>query len=85
LDDAYDTEVSAVLLGFSMLDKTQRNAFAEQFNKFMYGSPQRQRWLMEYWSADCRESKNPAARMIAESSAVYAASTKRRRKKKPRE
>ena len=80
MDDSYDTEVSAALLGFSMLDKVQRNAFAEQFNKFIYGSPQRQRRLIEYWSADCRESKNPTANMIAESSAVYAARTKKQRK-----
>jgi hypothetical protein len=80
LDDSFDTKVTAVLLAFGMLDKAQRQAFAEHFNKFMYGSPQRQRQSMEYWSTRCRESENPTVRMIAESSAVYAASTKRRRK-----
>lgn len=80
MDDSYETEVFAVLLGFSMLDKAQRNAFAEQFNNFMYGSPQRQRQYMELWSTQCRESENPTAKMIAESSAVYAAGNKRRRK-----
>lgn len=80
MDDSYDTEVSAVLLGFGMLDKAQRHAFAEQFNTFMYGSPQGQRRLMDAWSIQCRESENPTARMIAETSAVYAAGTKKRRK-----
>ena len=80
MDDSYDTEVSAVLLGFGMLDKAQRHAFAEQFNTFMYDSPQGQRRSMDVWSIQCRESENPTARMIAETSAVYAAGTKKRRK-----
>jgi hypothetical protein len=80
LDDSFDTEVSVLLLGFGMLDKAQRYAFAEQFNNFMYDSPQGQRRLMDVWSIQCRESENPTARMIAESSAVYAVGKKKRRK-----
>ncbi|RUL66760.1 hypothetical protein EKH79_02810 [Dyella dinghuensis] len=82
MDDSYDTEVSTVLLGFGLLDRAQRLAFSEQFNNFMYGSPQRQRSLMEYWSSQCRESENPTARMIAESAADYVVSKKKRRKGK---
>jgi hypothetical protein len=84
VDDSYDTEVSAALLGFGMLGKAQRLAFSEQFNNFMYGSAQRQRLLMESWSSQCRESENPTARMIAESSADYAVSTKKKRRKNKR-
>jgi hypothetical protein len=80
VDDSYDTEVSAALLGFGMLDTMQRRAFAEQFNKFVYGSPHGQRRMIEVWSTQCRESENPTARMIAETSAVYVASRQKRRK-----
>jgi hypothetical protein len=86
LDDLYDTEVYAVLLAVGMLKKAQREAFAEQFNRFTYGSAQLQRRLMQHWSGMCSESENPTTRMIAESSAVYVVTTKkRRRKKKPDE
>ncbi|RDS86024.1 hypothetical protein [Dyella psychrodurans] len=78
MDDSYDTEVYAVLLGVGTLDRAQRDAFAEEFNKFMYGSPQGQRRLMEHWSSQCGESENPTIRMIAESSAVYVASTRKK-------
>jgi hypothetical protein len=79
VDDSYDMEVLAVLLNFGMLNKAQRSAFADQFNRFMYGSPQRQRGLMERWSILCRHSQSPTIKMIAESSATYIA-----REKKPR-
>lgn len=82
MDDSYDTEISAVLLGFGMLDKAQRLVFSEHFNNFMYGSPQQQRSLMDSWFSQCRESENKTARMIAESSTDYAVGTKKRGKAK---
>jgi hypothetical protein len=86
LDDLFDTEVYAVLLAVGMLKKAQRQLFAEQFNKFTYGSAQTQHRLMRHWSGKCRDSENPTTRMIAESSAVYVATPKtKRRKKKPGE
>jgi hypothetical protein len=84
LDDSYNTEITAVLLGFCMLDKAQRHVFAEQFNNFVYGSSYEQQRLMQIWSAECRESENPTVRMIAESSAVYTVGKKRRRKARRR-
>jgi hypothetical protein len=80
VDDSYDTEVSAVLLRFGMLGKHQRIAFADQFNKFVYGSPQRQRQLIEQWLGICRDSKNPAVKMIGESSANYVVRSKKSRR-----
>jgi len=86
LDDSYDTEVYAVLLSFGMLNKAQRHAFAEQFNRFTWGSAQLQRRLMQQWSGRCRDDANPMTRMIAESSAVYVATPRKRRgSKKPSE
>jgi hypothetical protein len=74
-------EVFAVLLSFGMLNKMQRSAFAEQFNRFTYGSPQRQRSLMERWSDKCRHSENATTKMIAESSAAYITRAKKPRNK----
>jgi hypothetical protein len=84
LDDLHETDVHAVLLAVGMLNKAQRQEFAEQFNKFVYGSTQTQRRMMQQWGGKCRDSKNPTTRMIAESSAIYVATPKTtRRKKKP--
>lgn len=82
MDDSNDMEVYAVLLAVGMLKKAQRQVFAEQFNKFSYGSSQTQRRLMQHWSVRCRHSENPTTRMIAETSAVYVATPKRPRRKK---
>jgi hypothetical protein len=80
MDDAYDSEVSAVLLYFGRLDKAQRIVFADQFNQFLYGSPQRQRQLMEQWLNIFRDSKKPSIKMVCESTANYTARLKKSRK-----
>jgi hypothetical protein len=80
MDDAYDSEVSAVLLYFGRLDKAQRIVFADQFNQFLYGSPQQQRQLMEQWWDTFRDSKSPSVKMICESPAKYTARRKKSRK-----
>ena len=80
MDDAYDSEVSAVLFFFGRLDKAQRIAFADQFNQFLYGSPQRQRQLMEQWLNIFRDSKEPSIKMVCESPANYTARPKKSRK-----
>lgn len=80
MDDAYDSEVSAVLLHFGRLGKAQRIAFADQFNQFLYGSPQRQRQLMEQWLDIFGGSENPSIKMVCESPANYTARGKKSRK-----
>jgi hypothetical protein len=85
LDDSQDTQVCAVLLSVGMLNKAQRQAFAEQFNKFTYGSSQTQRRLMRHWGAKCSKSDDPRIRMIAEASALYIVTPEKRRHKKKQE
>ena len=84
MDESKVREVSAALLGFGMLDEAQRRAFADRLNDFVYDSPQGQLRLMEDWSSQCLESENPAARMIAETSATYVAIRRKPRKGKRR-
>jgi len=71
--ESNDSDIAAVLLGFIGLDKTQRDEFMGQLNEFIYVSSRQKRKLVESWLEACRESADPAANMIAESLAEYAA------------
>jgi hypothetical protein len=84
LDHSLDTEVSAALLGFGLLTQEQRDAFAEQYNQFVFCSAQEQTKMMGHWCIQCFESGNPKARMIAEDSAEYVVSKKKRRRSRRR-
>jgi hypothetical protein len=80
MDESYDAAVSAVLLGYSTLSKTQRAVFMDRLNQFMFVSPQQQRRIANDWLRSCQASVDPAARVVAESAAVYAAECKKPRK-----
>jgi hypothetical protein len=80
MDKSYDAAVSALLLGYSTLSKTQRDAFMERLNQFTYVSPQKQRRIASDWLRSCEESANPAVRMIAETAATYVVHEKKKNK-----
>jgi hypothetical protein len=71
MDYPYDDAVSAVLLGYSALSKTQRDVFVKCFNEFQFVSPQRQRRIAGYLLTLCRNSSDPSVQQIAESAATY--------------
>lgn len=71
MGESNDSNIAAVLLGFSGLDKTQRSEFMGQLNEFIYVSSRKRRKLVDGWLEACRESANPAANMIAEAMAEY--------------
>ncbi|QAU22712.1 hypothetical protein EO087_00890 [Dyella sp. M7H15-1] len=79
MDESYDAAVSAVLLGYSALSKTQRAVFMDLLNQFTFVSPQQQRRIANDWLRSCQTSANPAVRMIAESAAVYVIDSKKSR------
>jgi len=80
MDESYDAAVSAVLLGYSALSKTQRSAFMDRLNQFMFVSPQQQRRITDDWLRLCQSSANPSVRQIAESAATYLVDNKKGRK-----
>jgi hypothetical protein len=82
MDESCDDAVSALLLGYSALSKAQRAVFMDRLNQFMFVSPQQQRRIAGGWLDACQVSTHPAARVIAESAAVYAAESKKPRKAK---
>jgi hypothetical protein len=84
MDESYNAAVFAVLLGYSTLSKTQRNAFMIRLNDFTHVSPQVQRRIAEEWMRCCQRASNPAARMIAETAAVYITESKKGRKARGR-
>lgn len=71
MNDSYDTEISAALLSFGLLSKAKRAAFLDRLNKFIYGSPQKQRRQMEHWLKECSGSTRPNVHRVAEVSADY--------------
>lgn len=68
---AEDAEVISALLGFCRLGKTQRRAFLEHLNKFVYASPSQQRQLIEGLLKLRNSPGISAIRMVAEQAAVY--------------
>jgi hypothetical protein len=80
MDESYDTAVSAVLLGYSTLSKTQRAAFMDSLNQFMFVSPQQQRRIADHWLRSCQDSADPSIRQIAESAGIYKVEAKQGRK-----
>jgi predicted amidohydrolase YtcJ len=81
MDESNDAAVSAVLLGYSMLSKTQRSAFMDRLNHFMFVSSQQQRRLVGEWLTYCMESEDSSARRVAESPTAYILGNKKARKK----
>ncbi|WP_233842733.1 hypothetical protein [Dyella sp. 2HG41-7] len=71
MGESNDSGIAALLLGFSGLDKFQREKFMGQLNHFIYVSSRQKRKLVDGWLVACRESADPAANMIAESMAEY--------------
>jgi hypothetical protein len=82
MDESCDATVSAVLLGYSALSKTQREVFMDHLNQFMYVSPQQQRRITGDWLRLCQNSADPSVRQVAESAAGYIAQTRKGRKAK---
>jgi hypothetical protein len=80
MDESYDDAVSAVLLGYSTLSKTQRTVFMDRLNEFLFVSPQQQKHIASGLLRSCQESTDPTARLIAESAAVYIVESKKLRK-----
>lgn len=71
MGESNDSDIAVVLLGFSGLDKTQRDEFMDKLNEFIYVSPQRKRRLVEGWLESCLSSSDPAVNRVAESMAAY--------------
>jgi hypothetical protein len=82
VDETFDTDVVAVLLSYGRLNSSQRKAFADRLNDFVYDSPQRQRGMMAEWSKLCEHPESAELKMVAESSPAYCIGRKKRRKPK---
>ncbi|GAB2579184.1 hypothetical protein ISP15_00415 [Dyella jejuensis] len=81
MDESYDAAVSAALLSYSVLSKTQRAVFMDRLNHFLFVSPQQQRRLAKDWFDSCKDSTTPLVQMIAESSAAYVTQSNGRKRK----
>jgi hypothetical protein len=79
MDASYDT-ISAVLFMYAAFSKTERKVFMRRLNHFMFVSPQQQRRIADDWLRSCQDSANPAARVIAETAAVYGIESKKSRR-----